>query len=106
MVYFKKVNPVIIIFFICPVIHYDNADIDKVFILKDNKHKVGIYFWIHLKFRKIYVGSAVDLFKRLRLYLSISYLIYHRNSHIYRAFFKNYFIKCTLPPGSLPHKGM
>ena len=69
----------------------------------------------------MYVGSAIDLFKRLRLYFSISYLTYHRNSYINRApkgrsalpevprqggaFFFNYFIKCT-PPGSFFHKGM
>ena len=53
-----------------PVIIYNNAETDKLQILKDNKAKAGIYKWTHLESGKIYVGSAVDLSKRLKNYYS------------------------------------
>jgi group I intron endonuclease len=57
-----------------PVIIYNNAEIDKSIILSDNKGKAGIYLWIHKESGKMYVGSAVDLSKRLRKYYSPLYL--------------------------------
>jgi hypothetical protein len=41
-----------------PVIIYNNADIDRLKILSDNKGKTGIYQWTHNESGKIYVGSA------------------------------------------------
>jgi group I intron endonuclease len=89
---------------------YSNAETDKKAILSENKRKAPAeepqalregpgrpfpeleftYFiitnhWAH----KMYVGSAVDLSKRFRLYYSLSYLTYHKNSYIYKAILKD-----------------
>ena len=63
-----------------PAIKYDNTDTDKSLILLENKGKTGIYLWTHKESGKIYVGSAVDLSKRLRCYYSISYISNERRS--------------------------
>ena|SRR5690606_7107214 len=49
---------------------YNNAETDKLQILSDNKGKAGIYQWTHLESGKKYIGSAVDLSKRLSKYYS------------------------------------
>lgn len=64
-----------------PVIIYDNADTNKVMILKDNKGKAGVYQWTHKESGKFYIGSAADLSKRLRTYYSFSHL--NRNKSMY-----------------------
>src|SRR5690606_28603573 len=56
------------------VIVYSNAETDKSKILSDNKGKAGIYLWTHKESGKKYIGSAVDLSKRLKDYFSPSYL--------------------------------
>src|SRR5690606_10672289 len=53
---------------------FSNTETDKSKILSDNKGKSGIYLWTHKDSGKIYVGSAVDLSKRLKDYYSPSYL--------------------------------
>jgi group I intron endonuclease len=53
-----------------PVIIYNNADTERLQILKDNKGKSGLYLWTHRETGKRYVGSAVDLSKRLKNYYS------------------------------------
>jgi len=53
---------------------HNNADTDKSTILSDNKGKAGIYQWKHKESNKMYVGSAVDLSKRLSKYYSTSEL--------------------------------
>jgi hypothetical protein len=53
-----------------PAIIYFNAESDKSQIFKDNKDKAGIYQWTHKESNKIYIGSAVDLSKRLKNYYS------------------------------------
>jgi hypothetical protein len=67
-----------------PIMIY-NAEIDKAKILSDNKGKTGIYLWRHNESGKIYIGSALDLNKRLRNYCSKSYLNRHKCMHIYNA---------------------
>jgi group I intron endonuclease len=67
------------------VIIYDNADTNKVMILKDNKGKARIYQWTHKESGKIYIGSAVDLSKRLRTYYSKSHLNRYKTMHINNA---------------------
>lgn len=60
-------------------------------ILKENKGKSGIYMWTQLESSKCYVGSAVDLSKRLKNYFNVSYLkseITVSRSLIYRALLK------------------
>jgi len=71
-----------------PIIVYFNAETDKTAILSDNKEKAGIYQWTHLESGKKYIGSTVDLSKRLRCYYTISYLTCYSNSHIFRAILK------------------
>ena len=56
-----------------PII-YESADKDKIQILKENKNLAGIYLWTHKKSGKTYLGSAVDLSKRITQYFSIKYL--------------------------------
>jgi hypothetical protein len=53
-----------------PVTIYKNAEIDKSRILSDLKGKAGIYQWKHNESGQIYIGSAVDLSKRLSRYYS------------------------------------
>lgn len=57
-----------------PSIVYDNAEIDRPRILSDNKGRSGIYMFTHKESSKKYIGSAVDLFKRLSDYYSFLYL--------------------------------
>ena len=44
-----------------PTISYENADTQKMEILKANKDKSGIYRWTHKESDKSYVGSAFNL---------------------------------------------
>ena len=57
---------------IIPIKSYSNAEADKAKILKDNKNKAGIYRFTNLINGKRYVGSALDLSKRLLFYYSAS----------------------------------
>ncbi len=59
---------------IIPVISYDNAEINKLIIYKQNKNKSGIYRWNNLITNKSYIGSAKCLRKRLVFYYSPNYL--------------------------------
>lgn len=63
---------------------YLNADKDKLEILMDNKRKTGIYLWTHNESGNTYVGSAIDLSKRLSVYYSMPTLINKKN-YIYKA---------------------
>jgi len=67
-----------------PAIIYSNAEIDKSRILSDNKKRSGIYLWTHKDSGKMYVGSAVDLYLRLKDYYSPSNLK-RRDTYISRA---------------------
>jgi group I intron endonuclease len=57
-----------------PAIIYKNAEIDRSQILSDTKSLAGIYMWTHIESNKKYIGSAVDLSKRLKDYYSPLYL--------------------------------
>jgi len=67
-----------------PVIIYSNAETNKSIILKDNKNRAGIYQWTHIESGKIYIGSAVNLSRRLNDYYSPSKLK-RANSYICNA---------------------
>ena len=58
-----------------PVLKYSNADTNKLKILKEIKGKAGIYRWINNINGKCYVGSSVDLSKRLYKYYSLAHII-------------------------------
>jgi len=60
--------------FLVPIMIYNNTDTEKSRILFENKGKTGIYMWTHNLSGKIYIGSAVDLSKRLKNYYFISTL--------------------------------
>lgn len=68
-----------------PIIIYNNAETDRLQILTDNKKKAGVYLWTHKESGKRYVGSAVDLSKRLRDYFSQSFLERFKTMYIYNA---------------------
>lgn len=53
---------------------YINADLDKLRIISENKGKCGIYRWTNLINGKSYIGSSVNLDRRLRCYFSIDWL--------------------------------
>ncbi len=79
---------------IVPVKSYDNAESKKVFILKDNIRKAGIYRWVNKENGKTYIGSAVNLSRRLAQYYSLP-VLFNNNMLIYKALLKygySYFI--------------
>ncbi len=47
---------------------YNNAETDKLQILANNKGLAGIYLWIYIESGKMYIGLAIDLFRRLKDY--------------------------------------
>jgi group I intron endonuclease len=57
-----------------PVKFYDNAEELKSLILLDNKNKSGIYKWENKISGEFYIGSAVDLNKRMLEYYRESYI--------------------------------
>lgn len=59
---------------ISPVKFYDNAEELKSLILLDNKNKSGIYKWENKISGEFYIGSAVDLNKRMLEYYRESYV--------------------------------
>ena len=54
-----------------PVKVYDNVVSQKLQIFKDNNKRAGIYMWKNNAMRKIYIGSAKDLGRRVSQYLSV-----------------------------------
>lgn len=56
-------------------LHYANADTDKLNILRDIQGKSGVYMWTNLKNKKCYVGSSVDLRRRMLEYYNVNRLL-------------------------------
>ena len=83
-----------------PAIIYKNAEIDKSQILSETKGLAGIYMWTHIESDKKYIGSAVDLSKRLKDYYSPLYLK-RADNYISRAAPKRGLHPA--PPGALLH---
>jgi len=61
-----------------PLKVYINAELLKKFILEENKNKSGIYRWKNNINNKTYIGSGIDLAKRIGSYYRLSELT--RNS--------------------------
>lgn len=59
---------------IFPVKCYDNALLNKKSILIENKNKSGVYRWVNKLNNKTYVGSGLNLFKRIGDYYKESEL--------------------------------
>ena len=51
-----------------PIKSYENAELFKETILKESRNQSGIYRWVNNLNKKSYVGSGIDLAKRLRSY--------------------------------------
>lgn len=59
---------------VVPILTYNDLEKDKEIILKENKNKSGIYRWVNKVNDKFYVGSSINLAKRLSNYYSINRL--------------------------------
>lgn len=57
-----------------PVKFYDDAEELKSLILLENKNRSGIYKWENKISGEFYIGSAVDLNKRMSEYYRESYI--------------------------------
>jgi len=79
-----------------PIVTYANADTEKLKILKENKGKCGIYRWINILNNKSYIGSSIDLRRRLKQYYNISYLERFNNMLIYKSLLKHGYSKFKL----------
>jgi group I intron endonuclease len=76
---------------VIPIVVYPNAFLNKSIILKDNKNKVGIYRWVNKENGNTYIGSSVNLGRRLRVYYDFSFLsvrVQKSKSRIYSAILK------------------
>lgn len=76
---------------IIPVATYSDAYLDKSIILKEAKNKTGIYRWVNKVNGNTYIGSSVDLARRLRVYYDFSFLsvrVTKSRSRVYSAILK------------------
>lgn len=76
---------------IIPVVSYNNAEINKFIIYRENKGKSGIYRWTNLINGKSYVGSSICLRNRFGVYYSktsIFTILKKGSSSIYTALLK------------------
>lgn len=76
-------------------VFYD-ADKDKLNILKNIKGKSGIYMWTNKLNGKKYVGSSVDLRRRLLEYYNVNRLLNENSMPIYVALLKYGYHNFTL----------
>jgi NADH-ubiquinone oxidoreductase chain 3 len=82
---------------VVPVRVYNNMDLYKSVILRENKGKSGVYRLTNLVNGKVYIGSGVNLSKRFTSYYSYSYISdYKRNMTIYKAILKYGYLNFTL----------
>jgi hypothetical protein len=75
----------------CPAKVYDNPDLQKKDIINENKGKSGVYRWVNKVNGKTYVGSSVNLSRRLKNYYSLNLMgtkIKLGQSAIYSAILK------------------
>ena len=75
----------------CPAKVYDNPDLQKKDIINENKGKSGVYLWVNKVNGKTYVGSSVNLSRRLKNYYSLNLMgtkIKLGQSAIYSAILK------------------
>lgn len=76
--------------------HYDNSDESKIKILNDNKGKSGIYMWTNKVNNKRYIGSSVDLRRRILEYFNLARLIKAPSMIINKALIKGGYSKFSL----------
>jgi group I intron endonuclease len=70
------------------VVKYDNADMDKLRILSENKGKGGVYMWTHKATGKRYIGSSLDLRRRFSEYFNVNRLLRASSMRINLAILK------------------
>jgi hypothetical protein len=63
---------------------YNNAEEDKLIILADTKNK-AVYLWTHLESSKEYIGSSVNLSRRLSSYYFSKNIARYKKSKIHNA---------------------
>lgn len=69
----KGISPVLIKFdlnSLIPVVTYNNAELEKKSIIKQNRGKAGIYRWINKVNGKSYIGSSINLAIRFNVYFN------------------------------------
>ena len=66
---------------------YWNADVEKALIVKENRGKAGVYCWVNNESGLRYIGSSIDLGKRLLQYYNLKHLM-KVHMHIYKAILK------------------
>lgn len=74
-----------------PILIYKDANLDKNLIIGQNHRKSGVYMWKNKVNGKTYVGSAVNLARRLSRYFQQKFLtkqLARGKSAIYKAFLK------------------
>ena len=74
-----------------PIATYVNPDRNKFIIYKENRNKSGIYRWNNLIRNMSYIGSAINLTRRLRTYFSLGSInkeLLKGNSRIYNGLLK------------------
>jgi len=74
-----------------PAVVYRNTSLKKYTILKENKYKSGIYRWVNVINGDSYIGSSVNITKRLTKYYSLNFLNYkvlNSSSRIFKALLK------------------
>ena len=76
-----------------PVKCYLNAKKEKINILKENSDKSGIYEWNNLITGKSYIGSAMNLKKRLKDYFSINSFFFTQLVGFRDDFWANFYNK-------------
>ena len=76
-------------FNVTPVVIYDNASENKKIAIKNNRKKSGVYRWVHNKSGKMYIGSSLDLGRRLYSYYSLRFIESQaKRSIIYKSIIK------------------
>lgn len=78
-----------------PKVIYDNCDLQKDQILKENKNKSVIYRFVNKINGKTYVGSSTNFTTRLYKYFSLKHLVEHK-THIHNALLKYGFFNFRL----------
>jgi group I intron endonuclease len=68
---------------------FSNADTDKLAILNYIKGKAGIYMWTNKLNGKKYVGSSVDLRRRLLEYYNVKRILNEKSMPINKSLLKH-----------------
>lgn len=77
-----------VILVVAPMVIYPNLDLSKKKICEDNKRKSGIYRFTNRTNGKQYIGSSIDLRRRMLEYLSFNFLNKHESMAICHALLK------------------